>query len=103
VLKERPYASALVLAEEETDTSASDSRALTTLLLVRDIRRVMASEAAARDPGGAPLAEMTLLGEILDSETRDLVAAAGVCAWSESPSWQGHGWPAALLRLHLKA
>ena len=76
VLTERPYASALVLAEEEADISASDSRALTTLLLVRDILRVMAAEAAAA--GGPPPVEMTLLGEILDSETRDLVAAAGV-------------------------
>ena len=98
----------------EAWTSASDSRALTTLLLVRDVRRSMleshATAAAAKllqqpsppnvtidlakgglaggevrlvgvagaPVGATPSTDFTLLGEILDSETKDLVAAAGV-------------------------
>jgi hypothetical protein len=148
VMRSCVFSSVLVLASEGPQglpqglsavqqASASDSRALTTLLLVRDIRRALlatdavkpkvgewkrkssggaegaaagkggASEGGASSKGGGggggsssssssssprrssappavttapqtPPAEFTLLGEILDSETKDLVAAAGV-------------------------
>ena len=129
VMHARAYSSVLVLASDETNSSlgsekydaaaqcsASDSRALTTLLLVRDVRRAMLERAsspplsfkkgvaagvtdadgaadgapdgaadgalASRAPTAAappvPHDEFTMLGEILDSETKDLVAAAGV-------------------------
>lgn len=115
ILHARNYSSVLVLASEdhETNASESDSCALTTLLLVRDVRCTMAQQQgydplrhglthSASDPGlnggrtarGAPdratggalsraqvdevLGPLTLLGEILHSETRDLVAASGV-------------------------
>ena len=103
VMSARAFGSVLVLASEsnEGDEAASDSRALATLLLVRDIRskivaREKAAIAAAAGGGGsssssggdddddgeegkeAAAADFTLLGEILDSETKDLVAAAGV-------------------------
>jgi hypothetical protein len=96
----RAFGSVLVLASEsnEGDEAASDSRALATLLLVRDIRsKIVAREKAAiasaagggggsssssddddGEGGKMAAADFTLLGEILDSETKDLVAAAGV-------------------------
>ncbi len=85
---------------------ASDSRALSTLLLVSDIRRAMLASAAAAAAAKAAKAiagaaangsagsaaavaaaaatevqsddAFTLIGEIRDAETKDLVAAAGV-------------------------
>lgn len=139
-MRARPYGSVLVLSSEADEgvaalgspSVASDSRSLTTLLLVRDIRRAMLEEETARamlpadgekptdtsppvpparpmrrisrenptavalysrgwllpdglppqaGPSGSKVApddDFTLLGEILDSETRDLVATAGV-------------------------
>ena len=111
VMHERAYSSVLVLASEgnagasgqkidsAAQCSASDSRSLTTLLLVSDVRRAMlereppspgvaARLAAIKDEDGSltpaaapaptPPSEFTMLGEILDSETKDLIAAAGV-------------------------
>ena len=105
VMRPRAYSSALVLATEggggqsgdsDSAASAADSRALTTLLLVRDIRDSLVRQtrggAAARAPSPAAAngygnghvatvaqsEDFTLLGEILDIETKDLVAAAGV-------------------------
>jgi len=86
LMRQHAYSSALVLASEGggggvSGGVAEDSRALTTLLLVRDIRQSLLrqppSERAAAGVAAQP-ADFTLLGEILDMETKDLVAAAGV-------------------------
>ena len=59
--------------------SSADSRTLTTLLLVSDIRRSLLEGIGGRGSPSHPQTEdFTLLGEIMDSETKDLVAAAGV-------------------------
>ena len=70
--------------------TSEDSRALTSLLLVRDIRQTLLLQEAATDaaltqagakglmPAEAQPEDFTLLGEILDMETKDLVATAGI-------------------------
>lgn len=102
VMSTHTFSSVLVLATEGDRHVTSDSRALTSLLLVRDIRQAMRTRAApppsltlsttlstlhaalpaaaaAAAPSALPLpADFTLLGEILDSETKDLVAMAGI-------------------------
>ena len=107
VMRACAFSSVLVLAAEgggDQGGSSEDSRALTTLLLVRDIRHTLltqpkgasakggftatlsapaaASVAAFATPSAdghvVQSADFTLLGEILDVETKDLVAAAGV-------------------------
>ena len=108
-MRARAYSSVMVLASEEVeaDDAASDSRCLTTLLLVRDIQKALEADAerAQRKKGarGSVAAEAAksaanavasalpfispfpvegysfqLLGEILDPETKALVSAAGV-------------------------
>ena len=92
-MRAQAFSSALVLSSEgggghRGNDNAEDSRALTTLLLVRDIRQTLMRQAAwgatkNGDRAGADEAavqpeDFTLLGEILDMETKDLVASAGV-------------------------
>ena len=99
-----PFSSVLVLSAEGggdargdshgttlSMEASEDSRALTSLLLVRDIRQTLlkqeaATAAALTSAGAKGLAaateaqpeDFTLLGEILDMETKDLVATAGI-------------------------
>ena len=70
-MNERPYSSVLVLASSEDEVNASDSKNLTTLLLVRDIVHKSKSSQLKSTKSGE---ELTLLGEIRDSKTRDLVS-----------------------------
>ena len=92
VMRTHVFSSVLVLAVEggggarttsSSSASDADSRALTTLLLVRDIRESFEQvhRSGHGERAGSPPAQsedFTLLGEILDAETKDLVAAAGV-------------------------
>ena len=115
VLHGRSYTSILVLSGEEEDVELADSRVLTTLLLVRDIRKrnnlSVANSPVVKLPpppgvkaeptptanghgfppraelqrrsasdGVGPARELTLIGEVLGCETRDLVMAAGISA-----------------------
>lgn len=101
-LRKRSYGSVLVLSTEAEEGTASDSRSLTTLLLIREIRRVLLVEQSQQPVQmSKPLRrirsvskeyarlsvhheaepqdnDFTLLGEIHDQETRDLVSTSGV-------------------------
>ena len=91
VMRSRAFSSVLVLASEggggnsgadkdaASSSSAEDSRALTSLLLVRDIRNaLMRNNGGRTSPAVTQPEDFTLLGEILDTETKDLVTTAGV-------------------------
>ena len=73
IMHQYAFGSVLVLATEGDDHAASDSRALTSLLLVRDIREEMreAIKTSLDDDDATEISsDFTLLGEILDAETK---------------------------------
>jgi len=80
----KQFTSIMILADEasETDVMHSDSHALATLLLVRDIQRAMGIVDTASSPGTSSIANVPCICEILDSRTQKTIASNKTVAMS---------------------